>query len=103
MKKKKKKSQIPQKSIWVGRKPSAPQGCPAISGAEPGLNSDEPKNLRALHQAPMISELPRTGGRIKCPESVFGSAASEDGHGSGAAEGRDGEDCAGEAEEEAEE
>lgn len=46
--------EIPQKPIWIRRKPSAAQGCPAITGAEPSLNSDEPKKLRPINQASIV-------------------------------------------------
>lgn len=51
----------------------------------------------------MISKLPRAGGGVECPKGVFGSAASEAGHGSRAVERGDDEDGGGEAKEEADE
>lgn len=95
---------LPQKAIWVRRKPRPPQSRTAISWAEPGLNSDEPKKLRPINQATiLITELPRGRKRVECPEGVFRFAASKNGNGRWATEGGDGEDGSGEADEEGDE
>ena len=93
----KQKAEIPQKPIWIRRKPSLPQSQATIRGSKPGVNTNEPKLLRPLHQAPTIVTF-----RVESPESVFGSATSENGHGSGSPESRNGKDSADEAKDKAE-
>lgn len=101
----KKKWIIPQKAIWVRRKPGATKGGPAFTRFESGLHADESEKLGAISQAlvTVIAELPGIGRRVKGTESVLGFTASEDGQGLVAADGGEGEEGAGETDEEAEE
>lgn len=97
------KKYIPQKAICIGRKPSAAHSGTAISGPEPGLNSNEPEKLRPFNQTGIVIGASGTRQRVECSESIFGFAASENGEGSGAPDGGDGEDCSGDADEEGDE
>lgn len=95
----------PQKAVWVGRKPGATKGGPAFTRFESGLDADEPEKLGAISQAfvTVTAELPGIRGRVKGTESVLGCTATEDGQGLVAADGGEGEEGAGETDEEAEE
>ena len=85
---------LPQKSIWVRRKPSTSKCSPAITRFKPGLNPNKPKKLRPVNQCSVIITSGSTRTRIKCSKSVLGSATAKNRNRFGSAERWDSEDCA---------
>lgn len=57
---------LPQKSIWVTRKPSTSKCSQAITGFKPGLSPNKPKKFRPVNQC---SVYPNQNKMLeKCPQ-----------------------------------